>query len=256
MAVELTPGRAIVPIVRATTEKPVIEVLGTGFFVGTESALHLITAKHVIENNPLAGDEKYGIVFREERAIRVLATLRVLGCRDFDLAACVVLREDFPEAVPLAIGKADPPLNADIFSYEYSATRIERTPTGGTKVSFEPYFHKGNIVRSYESSYPETIKTPSFLTSFPALQGASGAPILAATDSRKSLAVVGVTVANVETHLLPAQVVRIQDGDAYREETSYFLPYGKALARSVIARCLEGMGIPFTYAEDIEVNGL
>jgi hypothetical protein len=256
MPVDLRPERAIVPIVRATKQKPVIEVLGTGFFVGTGPALHVITAKHVIADNPVVGDEKYAIVFRDAKSIKILATLRILAAADFDLAACVVDRSDFPAAVPLSIGREDPALNADVFSFEYSATRIERTPTGGTHVSFEPYAHKGNIVRSFESTFPEKVNTPSILTSFPALQGASGAPILAATSSRKSFAVVGMTVANVERHLMPAQLVQIHDGDSYRESTSYFLPFGKALARSVVAQCLEGMEIPFSYAEDIEEKGL
>jgi len=166
--------------------------------------------------------------------------------------ACVVDHQYLPEAVPLAIGRNDPALNADVFSYEYSSTRIERTPTGGTHVSFEPYSHKGNIVRSYESTFPEKVKTAAILTSFPALRGASGAPILAATLSKKSFAVVGMTVANVDRHLLPAQLVEIHDGESYKESTTYFLPFGKALARSVVAHCLEGMQIPFSYAEDIE----
>ena len=91
------------PIVRATKEKPVIEVLGTGFFVGSGSALHVITAKHVIADNPVTGDEKYAIVFRDDKRIKILATLRILAAVDFDLAACVVDRSDFPDAVPLQL---------------------------------------------------------------------------------------------------------------------------------------------------------
>lgn len=251
MSVELKPERAIVPIVRATKAMPIIEVLGTGFFVGNDSALHVITAKHVITDNPLSGDEKYAIVFNNGQSIKILATLHIRVAVDYDIAACRVDRTDFPDAVLLAIGRRDPSLNEDLFSYEYSSTRIERTP-GHTHVCFEPYAHKGHIVRSFDSTYPEKVKTASYLTSFPALQGASGAPLIAATLSKKSFAVVGVTVANVEMHLQPAQVVEIHDGNSYRESTSYFLPYGKALARSVVAHCLEGMQVPFTYAEDLE----
>ena len=200
MSVELKPERAIVPIVRATKAMPIIEVLGTGFFVGNDSALHVITAKHVITDNPLSGDEKYAIVFNNGQSIKILATLHIRVAVDYDIAACRVDRTDFPDAVLLAIGRRDPSLNEDLFSYEYSSTRIERTP-GHTHVCFEPYAHKGHIVRSFDSTYPEKVKTASYLTSFPALQGASGAPLIAATLSKKSFAVVGVTVANVEMHL-------------------------------------------------------
>lgn len=193
-------------------------------------------------------------MFREDKGTKIVATRQVLAAVDFDLAACVVNKSDFPNAIPLAIGRQDAALNADIFSFEYSATRIERSP-GRTLVSFEPYSHKGNIVRSFESKFPEKVKTQCFLTSFPALRGASGASILAGTLSKKNFAVVGMTVANVERHLMPAQVVQIHDGDLYRESTSYFLPFGKALARSVLEECLNGMGIPFSYAEDVECDG-
>jgi hypothetical protein len=72
------------------------------------------------------------------------------------------------------------------------------------------------------------------------------------TTSKKSIAVFGMIVANVERHLLPAQIVQIQEGDSFTEKASYFLPYGKALARAAVARGLEDMGVPFSYAEDLE----
>ena len=116
MPVELRPERAIVPIVRGTKEKPVMQVLGTGFFVGTGSALHVITAKHVIADSPLVGDQQYFIAFREDTRMKFVSTLRVLVAQDFDLAACVVEKSDFPDAVPLAIGRSNPALNADVVS--------------------------------------------------------------------------------------------------------------------------------------------
>ena len=134
---------------------------------------------------------------------------------------------------------------------EYSATRIEKKPEGGIHVSFEPYAHKGNIVRSYQSTFPEAVPTASFLTSFPALQGASGAPVLVKTHPRRTLAAVGIMVANAERHLMPAQVLTVHEANEDREEVRYYLPYGKALSRAVLGPELEVMGIPFEYA-DIE----
>lgn len=252
MSAILRPEKAIVPIVRATKARPIIAVLGTGFFVGNEAGLHVITAKHVIDKNPLKDEEKYAIVFYEKSGIKVVAISQVLASTEFDLAVCKVSTLHLPEIMPMMIGRAEPSLNQDVFSYEYSSTRIESTPTGGTNVSFEPYFHKGNIVRSFTSTYPETIDTTSYLVSFPAMQGASGAPVFTGTSSKKNFAVVGMIVANIERELIPAQLVEIHDGASYQEKTTYYLPYGKALAGSVIARCLEEMGIPFVYAEDSE----
>lgn len=88
------------------------------------------------------------------------------------------------------------------------------------------------------------------LTSYPALQGVSGAPAIAKVLERKQFVVAGVLVASSGRHLLPAQVVTIEDGSSYRESTSYFLPYGKAVSWSVITHCLEGMNIPFEQIAD------
>jgi hypothetical protein len=79
-------------------------------------------------------------------------------------------------------------------------------------------------------------------TSFPALQGASGAPILRARD----FAVVGMLVANHERHLLPAQVVRIETNNEALEETRYLLPVGKAIEAHFVLEVLDQMGISVT----------
>lgn len=65
--------------------------------------------------------------------------------------------------------------------------------------------------------------------SFPALKGASGAPIL----SNDSFHLWGIIIANVDYHLLPAKVESVLDNknDIY-EETHYMLP--QALAVNVM----------------------
>lgn len=245
MVIQLKPERAIVPIVRAAREQPVKEILGTGFFVGLLDEIHVVTAKHVFEDNRLAHGEKYAIVLAGETGISIIAISTVRVSPEYDLAVCTVPRHLLRQAVILPVSETDVPLNEDVFSYEYSSSRIERTASG-VQVSMEPYAHKGNVVRMYVSSFPEKLPTPSLLTSFPALQGASGAPVLAAGSGRKSFAVVGMLVANFERHLLPAQVVKIEEGSSYSETTSYFLPYGKALGRAAILQTLDGMRVPYT----------
>ncbi len=252
MPAELRPELSIVPIVRASKTVPIAELLGTGFFVGQANSIRLVTAKHVFESCQLAADEKYAIAFRGETGIPVIAISRVLASPDFDLAVADVPLEHIPTVMPLTLGKSDPALNADVFTFEYSGTQIEKPTPGQTHIAFEPYTHKGNIVRSYDSTYPEKIKTPTFLVSFPALQGASGAPLLSGTPSKKSIAVVGMTVANVERHLIPAQIVQIQEGKDFSEKISYYLPFGKALARAAVTEALQSMGVQFSYAEDLE----
>jgi hypothetical protein len=92
------------------------------------------------------------------------------------------------------------------------------------------------------------IKTASFNTSFPALQGASVAPVIAATKN-KYFYIAGIMVANQETHLMPAQVVEIVDGNNYIEETKYFLPMGKAINSIIVTQVVEGLGVKIEYVE-------
>ena len=57
-----------------------------------------------------------------------------------------------------------------------------------------------------------------------------------------------MVVANQETHLLPAQVVKIVDGENY-EETRYYLPMGKGINSSLITQVIEGLGVEIEYTE-------
>jgi len=247
MARDLKPERAIVPIVRYAPDRIISEVLGTGFFVGDGTVKHLVTARHVIQNAPLAEGEKYALLLTEDKGVALIAISQIRAAADFDVTVCSVEQSLLGSAVPLALATSDPALNEDVSSFEYSSTRFDRTDMG-YHVSFEPYAHKGNVVRSYVSTFPEAIKTPCLLTSYPALQGASGAPVIATIKAPKQFAVGGMLVANAERHLIPAQIVTIHDGPSYKESTSYFLAFGKAVSWAVLAQCLEGMNVPFARA--------
>jgi hypothetical protein len=232
----LNPPKAIVPIVIAGNQSPAESLLGTGFFVDTAAGPQIITAKHLCGHDKLEEGLRYAVAFREKSAIRIIAVRTILGHPKADVAM-VVPGESFLEAVPLPIAEEDPPLGRDIFSYDYSTTRIERQNGGGPLTSFEPLFHKGHVQRYYTSTFPEAHPTPCFLTSFPALQGASGAPVLAGSNT-KDITVIGMLVANLEQHLLPAQIVTLDDPTGHREETRYFLPSGKALGLSVLREAI------------------
>ncbi len=249
MTVNLRPSSAIVPIVRASADRPVAEILGTGFFVGRPGGLRLVTAKHVFEKCVLQQGEQYAIGYLTEKAAAIVALSRIIASLDFDLAVADVALEHVPGAVPLALSRFEPPLNGDVFTFEYSCSRIERPTPTHTQVSFDANAHKGNVVRAYISGYPELRPTPVFLTSFPALQGASGAPVISGVAGGRKFGVVGMLMANVERHLMPAQVVEIQDGPNFSEKISYFLPFGKALAGAALTQGLSDMGVQFVYAE-------
>jgi hypothetical protein len=62
--------------------------------------------------------------------------------------------------------------------------------------------------------------------SFPALRGASGAPVVEIRGT--ALFAHGVIVANTEHHLLPAHIETVLDSkNQLLEERKYFLPQGR-----------------------------
>jgi len=200
--------------------------------------------KHVFLDNSLADGEKYAVAFREDQGIKIIAISEVKGSPDYDIAW--FSGADLPEAVPLPLHQQIVALTDDVFPFEYSSTRIEATGNGRIEVIFEPYAHKGNIT-IYTDKSPFA-KGRSFLTSFPALQGASGAPLLAGAES-KNFAVAGLLLGNLGRHLIPAQTITISIGDNEKEEIRCFLPMGMAICASVIGRELERGGVNFEYAE-------
>jgi len=220
------PNRSIVPIVVASKGDPVQEILGTGCFIGTGEKLHILTAKHIFELSNRDEESKYAFVLNTEKGIGIWAISKIVATKDYDIAICEI--PDIEDAVPLQFSTQQPALNSDVVCFEHSRTSIEKKSGGGKHVSFEPLAHKGNIMRYFESEFPEKVKTPCFNTSFPALQGASGAPVIAKTKN-KNFYIASMIVANQETHLLPAQIVEIVDGNNYIEKTSYF-PKGTDLS--------------------------
>lgn len=240
------PNNAIVPIVKVSENDPIKEILGTGSFIGIGEDICILTAKHIFEMNEIEEKEKYGFVFNNGKGIGVWTIQKIVVSQDYDIALCSV--EYVDGMLPLPFCKSQPSLITDIYCYEYSTTSIERKPMGRKHISFQPLSHKGNIMRYFDSEFPEKIKTPSFNTSFPALQGASGAPILSSTKN-KNFYIAGIMVANQETHLLPAQVVEIIDGDNFLEQTSYYLPMGKAINASLVTKIIEGLGFKIEYVE-------
>ena len=73
--------------------------------------------------------------------------------------------------------------------------------------------------------------------SFPALKGASGAPVL----SNASFELLGVVKANVSYELLPAQIESIQDeAGVVTEETKFFLPQALAVNVTIVREFLLG----------------
>ncbi len=228
----LNPFSAVVPILRLGVDGRTTGLAGTGFFVGTRPAV--VTAKHVFLDHPLAKGEQYAMaVFRPDGTTDLGIIHDYLVSEKWDIA--VFAAGGHPWATPLKLVRGQYPTNQDVLAFEYSFTTIETNEAGERIVNFQPFTHKGNILRHYLSTFRRQTPTASFDTSFPALQGASGAPVLRTSD----WAVVGMLVANIERHLMPAQVVRAEIGGGEYEEVRYFLPTGQAIQASVIIEFLE-----------------
>lgn len=198
----IEPNRCILPNPTLGPENEVISVVGTGFVVGDPPVL--ITANHLFEGETPAEEGTFGPLHGPSYDLKIATFRRIQRSPDYDIAT--VYMQGVPWIQSLQISNQEVLCNQDVLTYEFSSTRIETLSTGESQVAFTPITHKGNVLRHDKSTFPESHPTPSLDTSFPALQGASGAPVLRADD----VTVVGMLVANHERHLLPAQVVRIE----------------------------------------------
>lgn len=73
--------------------------------------------------------------------------------------------------------------------------------------------------------------------SFAAFKGASGAPVIEENSGK----VLGMIVGNINRHLLPAQMERVEMPDGVTQTISYFAPYGRAIRARHLKASLEAM---------------
>jgi hypothetical protein len=220
------PFKAIFPIVivRYKASIPRYRFLGTGFFIDNDGTF--ITAKHLFTDEVSTEEHTYNAVTFNYQ------TSQLLPCPisdlkfspQFDIALGRV--EGAIDIQPLGIATDNYPMNFDIVTAEFSLTHPKRTERGEVGLYFESCFRKGYVIRHYTSTYPEPIPTWCLELSFPALKGASGAPVLVESGG----SVIGMIVQNVGRELLPAQVETVTEPGKYTEEIKYYLPSGKAIS--------------------------
>jgi len=228
----------IVPVVRY--DAGVLRaVLGTGFIVEFRDMRLVMTAGHVLDAARDNGWE-FGVLYLlTSGELHFASASSYVRSKRHDIAAIPL--NDFAEGLPaggLHFGSPDYPLDADLCTFEYSRSSLFSIPgEEHPALAVLPYFHKGHAMRRYFEP-PSDLNGESRLElSFPALQGASGAPVL---NTGGDNGVVGMVVANHEQHLMPAQVVRVECGGDATEEVSYFLPMAVALDVRAILDFLEG----------------
>jgi hypothetical protein len=240
MLSSLEPRQAILPICKTTLNPQSFRgLLGTGFVVGSTSPF-VVTAAHVFRDNPLGEKEEYAVFLYHRDGTHKLGLINnPTYCQQADVAVFGVAGVEGVVRLPVLDGAVAS--NEDVLTFEYSSTVTRALDQGVVGAHFSPFTHKGNILRQYNDDFASMTDVTLLDTSFPALQGASGAPVLRARD----FAVTGMLIANRERHLLPAQVVRVTTEDGMTEEIKYFLPTGMALSCTVIRSCLDSLGVGY-----------
>lgn len=195
------------------------DFIGTGFFVGDDH--RLLTAQHVFLNSPLSRNEVYAMIHTP--SLKTYPLSKITYSKKYDIASAHAKGIDFSYEA-LAIAQKDPELNLDVLTMEFSKTSRKELPDGSTALNILASHQKGHVIARYYDDYqphrPQVIEL-----SFPALGGASGAPVI----TEKYGTVCGLIVANRGTEILPAQIVKTEDEDGSTEEIKYFLPNGLAI---------------------------
>ena len=231
------PLKAVFPIVSVTDKVPRLSYSfqGTGFFINSDGTF--LTAKHVLGNINTAERGKYSAVMLDlsanEAIPKKISDLKF--SEQFDIALGHV--EGVGEIQPLNLAKENAPMNRDVLTVEFSGTHSEQIADEIRALIFTPYFRKGHVICYYKSTFPENIPTTCIDLSFPALKGASGAPVIVEADG----CVIGMVVGNVERELLPAQLEKVTEDGKYTEEIRYFLPTGKAISWAHLAEFVKSV---------------
>jgi S1-C subfamily serine protease len=195
--------------------------LGTGVFVGQRPLL--ATAEHAIRG----WDGAFAIT-TTRNPDQILRARLLTADREADLALLEVPGHPAEKALPLA-QDSEITLNQTVFCLEYSSTYSQ-----GKVMHLSPATRLGNVTRVVDLTHRYGKAGEDALElSFPALRGASGAPVVSG-----ALRVWGIVIANVSYHLLPSQITIVLDErNQILEETQFLLPLGVA----VHVRHLRGM---------------
>lgn len=202
------------------------DFLGTAFFFRRAGRVLGATAAHCIAE-PQPPELIMASAKGNECRVSVIAI-------DPSVDLCLLRPEQDLPSMTMTLSK-DPlvPGNISLQTYEYSATA-----RSGKTWHVHPATRVGNCVRQLPSPFGPGGEHMLEL-SFPALRGASGAPVIQnrTLGTNVRMVVRGVIVANMERHLLPAQIETVLTEDnALLEERKYFLPQAAAVNAVHLAR--------------------
>ena len=221
---EMIPTQVVLPLVSINDKGKFSGFIGTGFFVGDESLF--VTAAHNVE----AEGMRLGVIYVEN--LEHIFPASVLYVDKLSDVAILEVDGYRPEK-RLALSSGDDIyLNLPVYSLEYGTTVIR-----GREVRFSPASRIGNVIRSFsklELLGRELVDALEI--SFPALRGASGAPIL----TNDGFVVIGMLVGNMSYHLLPAQIETATDENGkVIEEVKYMLPVAVATHVNSIRQAID-----------------
>lgn len=226
---ELTSVKArsvIVAVAGADASGKPRKFLGTGSIVGDGSIL--LTADHVTRDweGPLA------IIVIQDNVPRPFRITLIERDPGHDLVLFRV--DEYRPPSALAINFEDQVGWTDsLATYEYGTTEV-----AGNNITLNPATRVGHMTRRVDVQHrlgPAGLNAMEL--SFPALRGASGAPVMfnelvkfSVLQGKPNAGIVGVIVANAEHHLLPAQIESVLDdkNDLY-QEIRYLLPQALAV---------------------------
>jgi hypothetical protein len=192
---------------------------GTGFFVENDQRNLYVTANHV-----LADWDKYYILIPPPTHGFTLPDVlveanRLITDQEHDL---VILETSYKPTTSLKIATEQTPNNLRVGSIEYSRFTIDQ---GAGKLSQNSSTRIGNVVRDViDEHYPFTV----FELSYPALRGASGAPVIN-IEGAEAFRVIGVVVSNAQYELMPVQKYSYKGDDGEEEQVHYYLPSALAI---------------------------
>jgi hypothetical protein len=228
MSRKIDAFKAVVPVVADRAEG---SFLGSGFFVGPNCVV--LTAKHVID----AHEGPVGVVTRDNvfRKCTVQRTDQAADLAILTLDELTTREEWFSirTAMPLDTSRF-------VSSIEFSTT------TSPTNPRFHPALRIGNVTRSVTVDVMGVTGRNLWELSFPALQGASGAPVF----DQHSGVVIGMLISNADYEARPSQVYRYEEVGRCVEERKYHVPQGLAKQSREIARLLNDWGGAGDYLDD------
>lgn len=135
--------------------------------------------------------------------------------------------------------------NVSVACFEYSTFLLRGLEYDllGREFDFRPATRIGNVTRYVDLSneYGEA-GVDMLELSFPALKGASGAPVV--STMQEDMRLWGIIKANVSRELLPAQVLTVVDEkNQITEETRFYLPQAIAVHVMHLRAVLQELGL-------------